>query len=396
MYTLQYTFQELMDNRLLKRSLGNLFPSEWLEALPKSQYSKTLAQLMEEEKMQWGAPFLSKEIIACANILTETANEKRFLFQPMWQDSYEQNEFSIPDSDLNNEEGVWLFTGNPAVDNQAFAHTDIPGSVPPYAAITPDQTAPDSFENADKPAHTSGTSLLPAVIICPGGGYSMLSTYSEGLQLAARFERDGGYKAFILNSRLAPNTWPLPQMDLARAIMYVRKHADEYHINPDQILIIGSSAGGHLCASEALYHEELKKDILKKYPEYLSDYQPTSARPDGVGLLYPVISFTSEYHEGSFLNNTGGDLQLKDKLSVELHMKKDYPPTYAFANRDDGCVPFSNTTRLDQALKEADIPHLCEIFPTGDHGIGLGYQTSAKYWSEHMLSFFAEQFQVNL
>ena len=63
MYTLQYTFQELMDNRLLKRSLGNLFPSEWLEELPKSQYSKTLAQLMEEEKMQWGALFFPKKLL---------------------------------------------------------------------------------------------------------------------------------------------------------------------------------------------------------------------------------------------------------------------------------------------------------------------------------------------
>lgn len=392
MYTLQHTFQELMDNGLLKRALGNLFPSEWLEELPKSQYSKTLAQLMEEEKTHWGAPFLSKEIIECANILLETAGEQRFLFQPMWQASYAQNDSLIPDSDLNNEEGVWLFTGNPAVDNQAFAHTDIPGSVPPYAPASLHQADSVPNESTGCSSHTSDTALLPAVIICPGGGYAMLSTYSEGVQIAARFERDGGYKAFILNNRFAPNTWPLPQMDLARAVMYVRKHADEYGIDPDKILIIGSSAGGHLCASEALYHEELKKDILEKYPEYFSDYQQFSARPDGVGLLYPVISFTSEYHEGSFLNNTGGDPQLKDKLSVELHMTKDYPPTYAFANRDDGCVPFSNTTRLDDALKNFDIPHLCEIFPTGDHGIGLGYQTSAKYWSEHMLSFFAKHF----
>lgn len=37
----------------------------------------------------------------------------------------------------------------------------------------------------------------PAVIFCPGGGYEMLSYYSEGVQLAQRMERDGGYKAFI-------------------------------------------------------------------------------------------------------------------------------------------------------------------------------------------------------
>jgi hypothetical protein len=45
---------------------------------------------------------------------------------------------------------------------------------------------------------------------------------------------------------------------------------------------------------------------------------------------------------------------------------------------------------LDAALTKAGVKHLCETFPTGDHGIGLGYATSAKAWSEHMLRFFNE------
>lgn len=382
MYTLQHTFQQLMDNTLLHRTLGNLFPSDWLNELPKEQYQKTLETLHKEEHTHWGAPFLSAEIIECANILEETGPHGRFVFQPLWKDHYDYDGSSIPDADLNNEDGVWLFTGNPSVCNLAFAHTNIPGSVPPYMDrnITGNASAPSGKH--------------PAVIICPGGGYSMLSTYSEGIQLAARLEHDGGYKAFILNYRLAPNTYPLPQMDLARAVMYVRKHADEYQIDPDRILIIGASAGGHLCASEALLHEELKNDILDLHPEYRPEYQHISARPDGVGLLYPVISFTSEYHEGSFLNNTGGDSFLQDKLSVDLHVTSDYPPVYAFANRDDGCVPYSNTTRLDTALTKVHVPHLCEIFPTGDHGIGLGYATSASHWSEHLITFFEKQFNL--
>lgn len=52
--------------------------------------------------------------------------------------------------------------------------------------------------------------------------------------------------------------------------------------------------------------------------------------------------------------------------------------TYAYANADDGCVPASNTMRLNEALEKAGVKHLCEVYPTGDHGIGLGYHTSAK------------------
>ena len=151
-----------------------------------------------------------------------------------------------------------------------------------------------------------------------------------------------------------------------------------------------ASAGGHLCASTAMLHEELKTEIFCVHPELEKLYGRISARPDGVGLLYPVISFTSEYHEGSCRYNTGGKSDLQKKLSVELHDLTGYPPTYAYANLDDGCVPASNTTRLDAALTKAGVKHLCETFPTGDHGIGLGYATSAKAWSEHMLRFFNE------
>ena len=139
-----------------------------------------------------------------------------------------------------------------------------------------------------------------------------------------------------------------------------------------------------------MLHEELKTEIFCVHPELEKLYGRISARPDGVGLLYPVISFTSEYHEGSCRYNTGGKSDLQKKLSVELHDLTGYPPTYAYANLDDGCVPASNTTRLDAALTKVGVKHLCETFPTGDHGIGLGYATSAKAWSEHMLLFFNE------
>ena len=175
--------------------------------------------------------------------------------------------------------------------------------------------------------------------------------------------------------------------------MYVRAHAAEYQVDPERIVIMGASAGGHLCASEALLHEELKENVLENLAKFqkadmVEQYRKISARPDAIGLLYPVISFTSEYHEGSYLYNTNEETGLREKLSVEFHITPDYPMTYAYANADDGCVPASNTVRLNEALEKAGVKHLCEVYPTGDHGIGLGYHTSAKMWSENMLAFF--------
>lgn len=63
---------------------------------------------------------------------------------------------------------------------------------------------------------------------------------------------------FILSYRIQPNTYPQCQMDLALAIMHVRAHARQYGIDENRILVVGASAGGHLCASTAMLHEELK------------------------------------------------------------------------------------------------------------------------------------------
>lgn len=390
MFTKNDTFEHIMQTGPVKRAIGNLFPACWLERIPPQHYAHTMHQIEAEDRMEWGVPFLSDAFVESANILMEASENKRFLFIPLWNPdagSAGNTGSWIPDADLNCADSVWLFTGNPDTDLTAFAHTAGNGSIPPY---------PSDAVPADRYTESS---LRPAAIICPGGGYEMLSSYSEGIQLAQRMERDGGYKAFLLNYRITPNYYPLPQMDLALAILHVRACASRYQIDPDRILIIGSSAGGHLCASEAFLHEALKKQVLTTLsasdrtgnPAVLTRYQDCSARPDGIGLLYPVISFLSDYHEGSYLSLTGQQPGLREALSVETHITPDYPPVYAFANEDDGCVPANNTKRLDQALCRAGVPHLCQIFPTGDHGVGLGYSCSCHTWSEQMLRFFEKK-----
>lgn len=401
MFTLENTYEEIINTEPLGRALCNFFPACWRERIPAQHTGYTMGHIMEEDTMDWGVPFLSEAFLECANLLMDIAENNRFCFIPLWSSqepscpspsgmardaSFSRPHWKngIPDADVNDEGCVWLLTGNPSVDNFAFAHTAGAGSVPPYES----HAIPEEKRNQ--------TGKRPAVIICPGGGYEMLSTYSEGIQLAQRMERDGGYKAFVLNYRIAPNAYPLPQMDLALAIMHVRAHAGEYGIEPDQVLIIGSSAGGHLCASEACLYEELKKHVTDRLTNIgasssvSSVYQNISVRPDGIGLLYPVISFLSDYHEGSYLNLTNNKDGLRELLSVEQHITPDYPPTYAFTNADDGCVPPNNTARLKQALEKAGVMHLCSTYPTGDHGVGLGYDLSCNGWSEEMLKFFGQ------
>ena len=81
-----------------------------------------------------------------------------------------------------------------------------------------------------------------------------------------------GYRAFILKYRVKPAVYPAPQEDLAKAIRFVREHAEELGVDAGNVMTMGFSAGGHLCASEAALYNGI-------------------AKPDKICLGYPVISF---------------------------------------------------------------------------------------------------------
>ena len=81
--------------------------------------------------------------------------------------------------------------------------------------------------------------------------------------------------------------------------------------------MIGASAGGHLCASEAFLHRDLKDEILIMLPKCKKEpYQTIMACPDKIGLLYPVVSFLTEYHEGSWQSLTNGKEALRENCQL--------------------------------------------------------------------------------
>lgn len=211
----------------------------------------------------------------------------------------------------------------------------------------------------------------PAVIICPGGAYECVSFQNEGTPIQNFFENHG-YAAFTLNYSVSPATYPLPQMDLLRACQFIKQTAYDFDVDPERIIFAGFSAGGHLAASSAALAEKLLP----------------GTRPKAVVLGYPVITLEENYtHPQSAENLLNGSASNASMLSVEQLIGADYPPTYSFHNSDDDCVPCENTRMLEGALEAHGVDHLCEIFPTGNHGVGLGAGLSCCFWSENMLHF---------
>ena len=80
----------------------------------------------------------------------------------------------------------------------------------------------------------------PAVIVCPGGAYRYKSE-REGDPVAMRFLA-AGIHAFVLQYSVAPNRYPAAFLELASAVAEVRKHASEWNVDPEKILVCGFSA----------------------------------------------------------------------------------------------------------------------------------------------------------
>ena len=95
-----------------------------------------------------------------------------------------------------------------------------------------------------------------AVIICPGGGYSILAISHEGYDVAKKLN-EAGIAAFVLKYRLPKGGIMKdksigPLQDAQRAIQVVREQAKKWNVNPSKIGIMGSSAGGHLALTTGM------------------------------------------------------------------------------------------------------------------------------------------------
>ena len=213
----------------------------------------------------------------------------------------------------------------------------------------------------------------PAVIVCPGGGYGALASNHEGRQVAS-YLNSLGVAAFVLRYRLGPRYHhPIQIGDAQRAIRMVRSHATDWRIDPARIGIMGFSAGGHLAMTASTLFDAgnlAAADVVDR----------ASSRPDFAILGYPVISMTAAWtHQGSKRNLLGEkpDDELAKRLSGELAVKKDTPPTFIFQTNEDKAVPAENSVHYYLALRQAGVPAELHSFEKGPHGVGLANDNAA-------------------
>jgi acetyl esterase/lipase len=208
-----------------------------------------------------------------------------------------------------------------------------------------------------------------AVVICPGGGYSVLVYQGEGISTAKEFA-EHGVAAFVLKYRLPDDSTMVdkkigPLQDAQQAIKVVRENAVKYGIDINKVGIMGFSAGGHLASTEATHFGE----------PCVENSNHTDLRPDFQILVYPVISMQDELTHADSRRKLLGAYPSEEDIELfsnELQVNDNTPMAYITHAADDVTVDVDNSIGYFEALRHHNVLVEMHIYPKGGHGFIFG------------------------
>ncbi|NID11647.1 alpha/beta hydrolase [Fibrivirga algicola] len=204
-----------------------------------------------------------------------------------------------------------------------------------------------------------------AVMVCPGGGYSILAAEHEGSDIAKWFS-ERGITAFVLkyrlpDTRLQQTPHEAPLSDAMQGMRLIRQQAARYNVDPNRIGVMGFSAGGHLAATLSTHYDKgAKADPM--------------AKPNFSILMYPVITFGDKAHAGSrtkLLGTLATDPTWVEYYSNEKQVSAGTPPTFLVHSMDDKTVPVENSINYYLACLQQKVSAEMHLYPTGGHGFAL-------------------------
>jgi len=193
-----------------------------------------------------------------------------------------------------------------------------------------------------------------AVVICPGGGYEYLSMGHEGHDWAQFFVGQG-IAAVVLKYRMPHGRCQVPIGDAEEAMRLVRRNAATWNIDPQQIGIMGFSAGGHLAST-------------------IATHSVKDAAPNFQILFYPVITMDPSFtHKGTHDNLLGRDARKKQEreYSNDQQVTRVTPRAFIALSDDDHAVLPANGANYYLECYRHDVPATLHIYPTGGHGWGF-------------------------
>ena len=200
-----------------------------------------------------------------------------------------------------------------------------------------------------------------AVILLPGGGYSLVAIYHEGHDLAKILAKQGITTA-VLKYRLPrkessgqPHLVPLT--DTRRALKLLRTHSEKYGFGKDKLGVMGFSAGSHLATVASLRKSDDKEE-----------------NPNFSALIYGVTDLDAEnlkWLEDSLYHRKLTDEEVAQNTLLNL-VSKDTPPAFLVHAYDDDVCNIKESTLYAEKCAEHQVPVEMHLFPKGGHGFGRG------------------------
>jgi acetyl esterase/lipase len=238
---------------------------------------------------------------------------------------------------------VKLWPGKAPGDTKEYTEKEIPAKKAADVKRVTDVGVPTIA--VYKPEKPNGA----AVIVAPGGGYSILAIEHEGTQ-TCEWLNTLGVTAVLLKYRVPKREMQMPDnlaaiQDAQRAVSLVRASAKDWGVDDNRIGMLGFSAGGNLTAWACLAE--------KRMYDAIDDADKLSPKPSFAALIYPA-----------YLVDKDGDLKPEYKVT------KESPPMFFVHANDDPVTPLSSTA-LYSALKKNSVPAEVHIFATGGHGYGM-------------------------
>ena len=221
-----------------------------------------------------------------------------------------------------------------------------------------------------------------AVVVFPGGGYSIVALDLEGSEVCD-WLTPRGITCILLKYRVTdvgsyPKSGPYPESPMAledaqRTLGLVRLHAAEWHIDPHKIGVLGFSAGGHLSAAISNHFAQ------RLYPA-IDAADKESCRPDFAVVLYPghlsLTAAESDARRGTkkFVLPRSEHPAIAEAdlaLNPDLHITSHTPPTFLLQAEDDHVDNVNDSLSYYIALKNAGVPVEMHLYPHGGHAFGL-------------------------
>jgi len=224
-----------------------------------------------------------------------------------------------------------------------------------------------AISNVSRPTLTvyspTGHNTGAAVVVFPGGGYSILAIDLEGTEVCDWLTAKG-ITCVLLKYRVPDSgpayhddchcnihpVAPTALQDAQRTVGLVRLHATEWHIDPHKIGVLGFSAGGHMVANISTHFAH------RAYPPVDSADQ-LSCRPDFAVAIYP----------GHMTEHTTREFQLNPLVPVTSNT----PPTFLAQAEDDNVDGVNQSLVYYIALKKAKVPVEMHLYAQGGHAFGL-------------------------